>query len=55
MRPKTNLFDEKRQGKDVDVSNHNLEEIKLTASISAEEGLSVLQNHYSLLCRSYET
>src|SRR4051812_35226240 len=34
----------------VGVSNHNLEEIKLAASILAEEGLkiSAVQNHYSL-------
>lgn len=38
------------------VSNHNLEEIKLAASILAEEGLeiSAVQNHYSLLYRSSE-
>lgn len=38
------------------VSNHNLEEIKLAASILAEEGLSLsaVQNHYSLLYRSSE-
>ncbi|WP_438497085.1 aldo/keto reductase [Paenibacillus sp. IHBB 3054] len=40
----------------VGVSNHNLEEIKLAASILAEEGLeiSAVQNHYSLLYRSSE-
>lgn len=38
------------------VSNHNLDEIKLAASILAEEGLkiSAVQNHYSLLYRSSE-
>ncbi|GAA0489724.1 aldo/keto reductase [Salinibacillus aidingensis] len=38
------------------VSNHNLEEIKLAASILEEEGLelSAVQNHYSLLYRSSE-
>lgn len=40
----------------VGVSNHNLDEIKLAASILAEEGLriSAVQNHYSLLYRSSE-
>lgn len=38
------------------VSNHNLEEIKLAASILEKEGLqlSAVQNHYSLLYRSSE-
>ncbi|WP_163971855.1 aldo/keto reductase [Oceanobacillus halotolerans] len=38
------------------VSNHNLEEIKLAASILEAEGLqlSAVQNHYSLLYRSSE-
>lgn len=38
------------------VSNHNLQEIKLAASILAEEGLNIsaVQNHYSLLYRSSE-
>ncbi|MBT2655896.1 aldo/keto reductase [Bacillus sp. ISL-18] len=42
--------------KHVGVSNHNLEEIKLAASILAEAGLkiSAVQNHYSLLYRSSE-
>ncbi|MBT2733698.1 aldo/keto reductase [Bacillus sp. ISL-7] len=42
--------------KHVGVSNHNLDEIKLAASILAEEGLkiSAVQNHYSLLYRSSE-
>ncbi|WP_026691946.1 aldo/keto reductase [Peribacillus kribbensis] len=42
--------------KHVGVSNHNLEEIKLAASILAQEGLkiSAVQNHYSLLYRSSE-
>ncbi|PCD08293.1 hypothetical protein CMV16_09770 [Peribacillus simplex] len=42
--------------KHVGVSNHNLDEIKLAASILAEEGLkiSAVQNHYSLLYRSPE-
>lgn len=42
--------------KNVGVSNHNLDEIKLAASILAEEGLkiSAVQNHYSLLYRSSE-
>lgn len=38
------------------VSNHNLEEIKLAASILEKEGLelSAVQNHYSLLYRASE-
>jgi aryl-alcohol dehydrogenase-like predicted oxidoreductase len=38
------------------VSNHNLDEIKLSASILEKEGLelSAVQNHYSLLYRSSE-
>ncbi|WP_462408580.1 aldo/keto reductase [Neobacillus sp. Marseille-QA0830] len=38
------------------VSNHNLQEIKLAASILEKEGLelSAVQNHYSLLYRSSE-
>ncbi|MBE5102324.1 aldo/keto reductase [Priestia aryabhattai] len=42
--------------KHIGVSNHNLDEIKLAASILAEEGLqiSAVQNHYSLLYRSSE-
>ncbi|WP_085521016.1 aldo/keto reductase [Tuberibacillus sp. Marseille-P3662] len=38
------------------VSNHNLEEVKLAASILEKEGLqlSAVQNHYSLLYRSSE-
>ncbi|WP_458413246.1 aldo/keto reductase [Schinkia sp. CFF1] len=38
------------------VSNHNLEEIKLAASILEKDGLelSAVQNHYSLLYRSSE-
>lgn len=45
-----------RKVKYAGVSNHNLEEIKLAASILAEEGLeiSAVQNHYSLLYRSSE-
>lgn len=42
--------------KHVGVSNHNLDEIKLAASILVKEGLkiSAVQNHYSLLYRSSE-
>lgn len=42
--------------KHVGVSNHNLEEIKLAASILEKEGLqlSAIQNHYSLLYRASE-
>lgn len=42
--------------KHVGVSNHNLDEIKMAASILDEEGLkiSAVQNHYSLLYRSSE-
>lgn len=42
--------------KNVGVSNHNLEEIKLADSILAKDGfkVSAVQNHYSLLYRSSE-
>ncbi|MES2239073.1 MAG: aldo/keto reductase [Bacteroidota bacterium] len=42
--------------KNVGVSNHNLEEIKLANSILIKEGfkISAVQNHYSLLYRSSE-
>jgi aryl-alcohol dehydrogenase-like predicted oxidoreductase len=42
--------------KHVGVSNHNLEQIKLAASILKKEGLqlSAVQNHYSLLYRASE-
>jgi aryl-alcohol dehydrogenase-like predicted oxidoreductase len=54
--PKLIPLMKKGKVKHVGVSNHNLDEIKLAASILAEEGLkiSAVQNHYSLLYRSSE-